>query len=66
MKIAQLIDKCNFHDFCRPLYNSKNYEICFGTLICHEEAYIKFLGHLEQVHFWAYFQINSKMNKSKP
>ena len=32
MKIAQLIDKCNFHEFCRPLYNSKNYEICFGTL----------------------------------
>ena len=66
MKIAQLIDKFNFHDFCRPLYNFKNYEICFGTIICHEEAYIKFWGHLEQVHFWAYFQINSKMNKSKP
>ena len=38
----------------------------FGTLICHEEAYIKFCGHLEQVYFWAYFQINSKLNKSKP
>ena len=31
----------------------KNYEICFGTLICHKEAYIKFSGHLEQVYFWA-------------
>jgi len=48
MKIAQLIDKCNFHDLCRPLYNSKNYEISFGILICHEEAYIKFWGHLGQ------------------
>ena len=38
----------------------------FGTLICYEEAYIKFWGHLEQVYFWAYFQINSKFNKSKP
>ena len=31
-KFSQLIDKCNFHNFCRPLYNSKNYEICFGTM----------------------------------
>ena len=42
MKITQLIDKCDFYYFCRPLYNSKNYEICFATLIYHEKAYIKF------------------------
>ena len=57
-KFSQLIDKCNFHNFCRSRYSSKNYEIYFGTLICYEEAYIKFGGHLEQVYFWAYFQIN--------
>ena len=57
MKTAQLINKCNFHDFCRPLYKSKNYEICFSTLNCQEKAYIKFWGHLEQVHF----ELNSKL-----
>ena len=35
----------------------KNYEIYFGTLICYEEAYIKFGGHLEEVYFWAYFKL---------
>ena len=66
IKIAQLIDKCNFHGFCRPLCNSKNYEICFSTLICHEEAYIKFWGHLEQVHFGLISKLIQRWIKANP
>ena len=66
MKIAQLIDKCNFHDLCRPLYNFKNYEICFGTLICHEGAYIKVWGHLEQVFFGLISKLIQKWIKANP
>ena len=66
MKIAQLIDKCNFHNFFRSLCSSKNYEIYFGTVICYEEVYIKFWGHLEQVCFGLISKLIQRWIKANP
>ena len=44
----------------------KNYEICFGTLICHEEACIKFWGYLEQVRFGFISKLIQKWIKANP